>query len=772
MRRWGASRAGWWLLVIVAVGVSTVSWASRLFPDWVGAALIALGAAVGAVLSQRGRQLVDEGAQHALEMREKLLRDRRGRVPRTRDVDDLIAIGVHPVAPGGDSRTNSARVTPFVRRDRSDEIEVALRTHDFVLIVGESTAGKSRAAFEAAQAVLPQYAFIAPDPADRTSLRAATAAIQGERSSVVWLDDIERYLGADGLTPHALRKMTRPGTGRQIVVLGTIRAQERARYSGMQDMATESTGHFDQRSGRDVLLLAHEIRLDRKWTAGEVERARGLRRDGRIAQAIGSSGRYGIAEFLTAGPQLLTAWQDAWAPEGRHARGAALVAAAVEARRAGWTQPLPLALLRDLHERHLAARGGPALRPESWEEAVTWATTPLYATSSLLIPTDGSGDSHYVFDYLPDAVGAASQEIPIREDTWARLIAEADPDTCEAIGWEAINHARHAAAQDAFQRALDAGVITAAIGLAEVLGQARHMEEACRILRTALQSVPSDTDPEVPLSLRWELSWWTGGAGNNEEALALTRAIHMECRSRYGDEHRDTLRAALSVARWTGDTGRTAEALRLALEAQQLSSRLLGPDHRMTLGCRFEVAAWTSDSSRAAEAARLWGELDRDANRLLGAHDRLANDTRWNRAAAVAKVGDTALGLRLLSSVVEGRAAIYGDDHLWTLAGRLQLSGRTGETQQWDAALELSVAATSDSARVLGHGHVLTLAGRHQQALWTARSGRPDDAAEQFAALLTDCEQFLEPNHALTEDCRAQIVRPGHSVWYYVPPSW
>ncbi|MGW7385012.1 hypothetical protein [Streptomyces sp. NPDC054794] len=734
--------------------------------------MVAMGAAVGAMASQRSKELIEDGARQALETREKLLQAPRGRVPRIRDIEDLIAIGVHPSAPAGSARTVTARVTPFVRRDQSAEIEAALRTHSFVLVVGESTAGKTRAAFEAARAVLPQHTFIAPAPTDQTSLRTAIATLRAHRRAVVWLDDIERYLGVHGLTPYTLNGITRSGTGREVVVLGTIRAQERARYSGVHDAMTEEGSRFDQRTGRDVLAQAHEIRLDRRWKPNEVERARVFTNDERLVHAVRSAGQYGIAEFLAAGPQLLTAWKDAWAPEGGHVRGAALVAAAVDARRAGWVRPLPTALLRVLHERYLAARGGPSLRPESWEAAMEWATTPLHATSSLLIPLDASGTAHYVFDYLPDATDASPDNVPIWADIWELLIAEADPDTCEAIGWEAIRRTRHTTARDAFRKAVDAGAITASAGLARVFGDMRQLQQACQVLRTALQSAPTDTDHDTLLYLRWALAWWSGGAGNTAEALALTTAIHEEYRRRYGDDDRETIDTGLAVGRWIGAAGRTDEALGRAFEAQQRSLRVFGPDDRTTLGCRFEVAVWTRESGEMLEAVRLWGELHEDASRVLGVHDHLTNDARWNLVGTAADAGDTGLALRLLPGVIEGRAIRLGADHPWTLTCRLELAGRTGRSGQVGEALTLAAGATVDILRALGEDHELTLAGLHQQALWTACSGEPERAREQFGSLLGTCEQRLGPNHPLTENCRTQLTQPGQVIWYYELPSW
>lgn len=52
------------------------------------------------------------------------------------------------------------------------------------------------------------------------------------------------------------------------------------------------------------------------------------------------------------------------------------------------------------HEPYLQRRGGARLRPESADEALAWATAPLHATSSLLIP---AANGFLAFDYLIDA---------------------------------------------------------------------------------------------------------------------------------------------------------------------------------------------------------------------------------------------------------------------------------------------------------------------------------------------------------------------------------
>ncbi len=193
--------------------------------------------------------------------------DDRGRLPRVADVEDLIEIGVHPAAPtagSAHSYSAAARVPPFVRRDRSDDIEEALRTHRFVLVVGESTAGKSRAAFEAVKAVLPNAVFVMPDPSEPESVRTAVAALRQPPQSVVWLDDIERYLGTGGLTLRLLRELTGLDG---VVIVATIRAHERARFTDVRTAGAPESGDGARAlgAGLHVLAKAHEIRLERRW---------------------------------------------------------------------------------------------------------------------------------------------------------------------------------------------------------------------------------------------------------------------------------------------------------------------------------------------------------------------------------------------------------------------------------------------------------------------------------------------------------------------------
>src|SRR5205823_12234826 len=99
---------------------------------------------------------------------------------------------------------------------------------------GESTAGKSRAAYEAMRRRLPEHTVVAP--ADRESIASIVEVVLEHRRCVVWLDDIERFLGAPGLTVPAGSRMLAGGAG----LLGTVRAAELDRFGARHESALDT----------------------------------------------------------------------------------------------------------------------------------------------------------------------------------------------------------------------------------------------------------------------------------------------------------------------------------------------------------------------------------------------------------------------------------------------------------------------------------------------------------------------------------------------------
>lgn len=361
-------RQSWRLLgawLALAIGGAAGVGGTALASVWLSAPLAALTgggiAAVSGVAAGRASKWIDRQRTLRRELPDRIaVQDRTGRLPRVGDVTNPIVLGVHPAEPRSEnSQGTLADVTSYIPRDIDKALREAIHREPLIVVVGESTAGKSRAAFEAIRAECPDHLLAVPS--GRESLPAVAAQVTHSRRCVLWLDDLERFMGPGGLTLAMVASVTTSTRGHTTIV-ATLRTPEYERFTSRAEDSLDDQGRAFWRASRDILRGACIIPLDRLWSQEELKLAASYaEKDPRIALALKHAKTFGVAESLAAGPELLSDWRNAWAP-GTHARGAALVAAAVDCRRAGLSDPVPHDLLLELHHHYLAARGGPALR--------------------------------------------------------------------------------------------------------------------------------------------------------------------------------------------------------------------------------------------------------------------------------------------------------------------------------------------------------------------------------------------------------------------------
>ncbi|MFE0177850.1 tetratricopeptide repeat protein [Streptomyces sp. NPDC059002] len=303
------------------------------------------------------------------------------------------------------ARTTSAgnAVPDYIPRDVDSAVRTALaRVRDdggVILLVGASTAGKTRCAYEAMRNVMPDHLLVAPSHVSELpdAVTQAVRAAKSDTGCVLWLNDTEKFLGPGGLTLQDIRALRRSGT----VLLGTMRSRIRADFPS-----------------NELVRLAEEFEVPRLWSPSELERVREHLRskhDDRLRLALEQSEDFGISETLAAGPQLWRELISASVVDG-HPRGAALVWTAIDIALAGLVEPLPVDLLEELHEEYLPGRNKQLIRPESMDEALAWAGSPYDdGVTRLLIP---EGEGLRAFDYLLDAHlqerGASPELIPER----------------------------------------------------------------------------------------------------------------------------------------------------------------------------------------------------------------------------------------------------------------------------------------------------------------------------------------------------------------------
>lgn len=751
---------GWWLLTAAAAVTAVLSWVGQAYTGVVAAVAVAVGGAVVAVVAERGRRELAERA--------KSEKGQRLYVSRVDRILDPVRVGVHPAAAAETADGRMNRTPPFVDRDRLPELRAALDAGGFVLVVGDSAAGKSRLAFEAMRTCLPRHVCVVPERADALAEAVATARLR--RPAVLWLDDLERYLGVGGLTRADVAELLDAG---QVVVLATMRAHERDDFSVRHDPDREQGDRQVARAGRDVLSIVNaEIRLERLWSPSELASAGEMVDDLRIAQALGGAGKYGLAELMAAGPQLLSELRDAWSALPRRgrtsgdARGAALVTAAVDVRLAGYHRPVPLAVLRNLHEAYLSARGGAALRPGSWENALAWATQPLHATSSLL---ESAEDEHYLaFDYLVDAAARDPASPPIPDTTWATVIDQAEPADAVEVAWQASFAGRTEHIVRAFDCALAAGQYVIAAEMAACLGDAGQERKAVELFEVTIdQAERSGTVSAEDLlvmrdNLAWQLGEKVGGQGDPVRALEIARRVAADSAALRGPAHLKTLRARLTLARQLGGAGARKDALALAREVGAHATDALGADHDIVLSARFEAAVWTRRVEGAEAAARQFGELLEDARSRHSVDLQFLIDCAWNLGGSLLEADDAHAALPALEAAINDAKLTYGEAHAHTLTIRLTHLNAVDATSGPAAAVELAKQLVEDSTRALGDDHVTTLEARCRVAGWTAEVGEVAAAVRMFEEIHADAVQALGGNHWLVEGVRAELIRlPG-----------
>jgi len=159
--------------------------------------------------------LVDRGAEVRTALPDQVL---GGWPQRVRELKNPVLLGAHPAA-----WDESGQVPTYVTRDVDDRVVAAVRAGGFVLLSGESTAGKTRVAYEAMRRVLPDHHLVAP--ASRDAVRTVVETVVDLRRCVVWLDDIERSSACT-----ADRAAAGPDARRGRRGLGTIRVGELDRF--------------------------------------------------------------------------------------------------------------------------------------------------------------------------------------------------------------------------------------------------------------------------------------------------------------------------------------------------------------------------------------------------------------------------------------------------------------------------------------------------------------------------------------------------------------
>ena len=463
---------------------------------------------------------------------------------------------------------------------------VAAERGGFVLLVGGSSVGKTRCAFEAIRSLLPEWWLVHPAEPGEVAGLAATPVPR----MVVWLDELQDYLdGEHGLTGGMVRALL----NHPAVIIGTLWPDRYTAYS-----TVSAPGAADpHRRERQVLDLADVVRIAPEFSPAEQGRAQAAAgRDRRLAIALGVGG-YGPTQTLAAAPQLVARWEDA---QSASPYAWAVLTAGLDAARLGARAPLAAGFLRAAATGYCTS-AQQAEAPENWfEQALAYATGKLRGAAAALAPVAagmGQVAGYTAADYLIQHATRDRHYARVPASTWDAIISHLrDPADAYRLGGSARNRLLYCYAIPLYRQAADAGDERAAWRLAGLLAGRGDLDE-----------LRARADADDPHAAR-ELAGLLAGRGDLDELRARADA---------GDERAAWRLADLLAGR--GDLDGAAQILRARADADderaawRLADLLAG---RGDLDGAAQILRARADADDEAAAKRLayllaWrGDLD------------------------------------------------------------------------------------------------------------------------------------------------------------------
>jgi TPR repeat protein len=364
---------------------------------------------------------------------------------------DPIRLGVHRAIGGGELPAYVARDHDALLRAVLDPGSAANR---LIVLRGGSSTGKSRAAFEAVRARVPTWPVDYP-PSEVATLARLSAGIRPQ--TVLWLDELRDYAETRAGRSALARIADLLDGEDQVIVLATLWPQFWRLYVDRPEGEPGTTDTYavvrrlllplpcltDMRPGDIDPSAGGVLDVPEKFGRPDLDRAAVLVRengDAALSEAIEAAAAAGadgeITQYLAGVPDLL----DHYEGPGADPYGHAVVTAAMDASRTGFTGVYPASLLTTAAEGYLTDRQRAAAAPDWRDRALSYASRELRGAVCALDPIppeQGDGVAGYrLADYL-DQHG--------RRERRARVL----PSTL----WEALA-SHYSAAEDRIRLAL------------------------------------------------------------------------------------------------------------------------------------------------------------------------------------------------------------------------------------------------------------------------------------------------------------------------------
>lgn len=436
------------------------------------------------------------------------------------DIADLAVFGVH-----GSAAAAHGPYVSYVPRNRDPDLRAALASARsggprVVLVVGDSAAGKSRSTAEALRQdrVLRGWRLIVPFT-DGGLSRLADAGL-GWANSLLWLDDLDKYLAR--LDLGTLQRVLAEDPA--VVVVATMRASQlQARQEQLADPAWSFLTDEAQ---------VKRVYLEASFNDDELAAASSGIEDPALLNALQEG--VGLGEWLMAGPELIKRLA------GERDLNRGFADTVIAWFRTGLAQPLGPEDARRLWASSLS----PALRArllsrepgeqdQLFEQASSWACQPVFSRAlidqALITKTAGKYAAH---DYVVDQIVRDPGHPPVADAIWdyALQTATGNPDPEQrtslvwAVGMAGFREEAHAPALAAMRLLAEEGDVSAWINTGILLGETGQAEAELEVYDEVIAHLDGTERPALRRQLARALvnkGTALAGLGRQEEAAGV-----------------------------------------------------------------------------------------------------------------------------------------------------------------------------------------------------------------------------------------------------------
>ncbi|WP_409072829.1 tetratricopeptide repeat protein, partial [Micromonospora chalcea] len=393
------------------------------------------------------------------------------------------------------------KMPPYVSRGHDARLREAVQSaangrSEFVVLVGGSSTGKTRACWEAIQVLDERWQLWHPIDPSRPEAAARAVADVGPRT-VVWLNEAQHYLltadpGVGERIAAGLRTLLADPARGPVLVLATLWPEYWTTLT-----AAPKVEKPDQYAQARQLLSGADMRVPEAFTAAELRAlADAATGDVRLRHAVRHAADGRVTQHLAGVPELSARYRNAF-PAAR-----AVIDVAIDARRIGYSVQIPHSLLEQAAPGYLTdlewQQAG-----EGWlERALDYTEEPCHGVRGPLTrirarPGDlanSSGEPRYrLADYLEQS-GRAERAAAFPPDSFWIATAKtvSDPDLLRRLADHARKRGRYQHAVNLYRMAVAHGDSRSLMYLARFRVSNGDRDAAAALLQQAADH--GDTD--------------------------------------------------------------------------------------------------------------------------------------------------------------------------------------------------------------------------------------------------------------------------------------